>query len=733
MSKLSTLGSLRKSLNLTQTALAELLKTSRPTYILIENGEKELTLNQAQTLSALYNIPLESLLSGGVHKHQVVHKEVVEASLPTDFGDFVVGVWNQKKGDEVVYMRTKDIGAHKPVLVRVHSECLTGDVFHSNKCDCGEQKDQALKMITDSGNGVLIYLRQEGRGIGLYEKIKAYVLQEEGYDTHEANILLGHKPDQREYSWVRKVLDHLGVSEIKLLTNNPSKVSEISQLGIKVVDRVPLIVGTNQHNRKYFETKKNKFKHYFGSEESNYFYQFSYLENKDQVHEIGEYLRGKQKDPLLKICMGIYMDSHLLEDNQTIKNIEEIFKAAEQYEGFVPIIHFTFKYSSNYKKDIESVRSKMPFVKYIQLNDLDQDHLETLKFANKFFLVDIPLSNKEMYLLDNSEFVLNVKQGKAFILLDNSHGSGQQDSKTNIIKNINLLLEKNINDIAIYGGFGPDTLNIYFELKEHYKINLSIDAETKLKSNGKLDLEKVKSYLDKLISHKKDIQISTNSVEEFKEVFCDENEIIKNILSEHYLSELKGNIVDVGGGQGDILSKVIPNERVLHLDVLDFSDSPLPGNHSRLVGNFLEEETIQELGKPNLLFLCHVLQYLDIDLVKLEKSIRDCAAQKILLVEDLNNDFLGEVLKFSKQTFKETNGEEQIPDFPWNYKLVKSVPFTATLKCRTFEQLAAQCVYIMDLNVNEKNIKTMQKFLEEHLRAPEFKINQEVNLYVKTQ
>lgn len=497
----SFLQKLRSSLNLSQSEIATRLGLSRPTYVLIENQKKELTLSQAKLLSDIYNVPVAAIQSGRLEKTRNSKENIVTTQLPTKQGVFTFGVWDQKKGEEIIFLQTPNLDPTKPVLVRVHSECMTGDLFHSYRCDCGEQKDRSLAMIAESGNGVFIYLRQEGRGIGLYEKIKAYNLQDQGYDTHEANILLGHKPDYREYSWVKKIVDLLEIKEIRLITNNPSKVSEISRLGIKVVERVPIVIESNNYNRRYFETKRQKFKHFFGKDESNYFYQFSYVDSPEQVVEIGEFMADMKKDPLLKICIGVYADSHILNDWQNLKNIEAIFKATDHYEGFVPILHFTFKFSSDPIKDIALIREKMSYVKYIQLNDLVGDHLKVLKYANKFFLVDIPLSDKDFNLIDNDEFVKEILMHKAFVLLDNSHGKGIQDTKSNIIKKINKLLSKGISDIAIYGGFGPNALSLYFEMKDQYKINFSVDAEMRLKTSGCLDLQKVKKYLLELIKH----------------------------------------------------------------------------------------------------------------------------------------------------------------------------------------------------------------------------------------
>jgi 3,4-dihydroxy 2-butanone 4-phosphate synthase/GTP cyclohydrolase II len=156
-----------------------------------------------------------------------------------------------------------DISEEDEVLVRVHSECLTGDAFHSLKCDCGEQLAAALNTIEKEGKGVLLYLRQEGRGIGLINKIKAYKLQEEGLDTEEANIALGFPADMRDYGIGAQILRELKVRKVRLMTNNPKKLVGIKGHGIEVLERVPLIMDTNLHNERYFKTKKEKMGHLF--------------------------------------------------------------------------------------------------------------------------------------------------------------------------------------------------------------------------------------------------------------------------------------------------------------------------------------------------------------------------------------------------------------------------------------------------------------------------------------
>ena len=156
----------------------------------------------------------------------LLQEDFIEADLATKFADFTIRVYPHDNGKETIVLSTKDLDAKQPVLVRVHSECITGDALGSLHCDCGQQLKKSLQIIGEEG-GILIYLRQEGRGIGLFEKIKSYILQSKGYDTFEANVQLGHKPDARSYEMVPRVLEDLHISHIRLLTNNPSKVSDI--------------------------------------------------------------------------------------------------------------------------------------------------------------------------------------------------------------------------------------------------------------------------------------------------------------------------------------------------------------------------------------------------------------------------------------------------------------------------------------------------------------------------
>jgi 3,4-dihydroxy 2-butanone 4-phosphate synthase/GTP cyclohydrolase II len=231
--------------------------------ILNEDGSMA-RLPQLEIMAEKYGIKIVSIADLITHrrKYERLVQRVAEAKFPTKYGDFTIMAYKSTVDtDEHVALVLGDVADSKPVLVRVHSECVTGDVFGSLRCDCGEQVQMAMNMIAKEGRGVFLYMRQEGRGIGLHNKLRAYELQDRGMDTVEANIALGFEADLRDYGIGAQILADLGLHDILLLTNNPKKIIGLESYGLKVVESIRLIAAPTEYNKNYLKTKQEKLEH----------------------------------------------------------------------------------------------------------------------------------------------------------------------------------------------------------------------------------------------------------------------------------------------------------------------------------------------------------------------------------------------------------------------------------------------------------------------------------------
>lgn len=206
-------------------------------------------------------ISIKDLIEYRLRRESLIEEEV-RVQMPTKYGDFELIAFRQTNtGEHHLALKKGDWGKDEPVLVRVHSSCFTGDILHSLRCDCGEQLQKAMEMVEQEGKGLVLYMNQEGRGIGLLNKLKAYKLQEEGKDTVEANLALGFKNDQRDYGVGAQILRYLGVSKIRLMSNNPRKRAGLLGYGLEIVDNVPIEIVPNPHNEFYLQTKRDKLGH----------------------------------------------------------------------------------------------------------------------------------------------------------------------------------------------------------------------------------------------------------------------------------------------------------------------------------------------------------------------------------------------------------------------------------------------------------------------------------------
>ncbi len=260
-------GVLRRSGHTEATVDLARLAGFEPAGVLVEIMNDDGTMARLPELKEIAKkfdlkiISIKDLIAYRLRMESLIEEEV-RVQMPTKHGDFELIAFRQTNtGEQHLALRKGNWEKDEPVLVRVHSSCFTGDILHSLRCDCGEQLQSAMEMVEAEGKGVIVYMNQEGRGIGLLNKLKAYKLQEEGKDTVEANLALGFKNDQRDYGVGAQILRHLGVSKIRLMTNNPRKRAGLSGYGLEIVENVPIEIKPNPHNEFYLQTKRDKLGH----------------------------------------------------------------------------------------------------------------------------------------------------------------------------------------------------------------------------------------------------------------------------------------------------------------------------------------------------------------------------------------------------------------------------------------------------------------------------------------
>ncbi|MGZ8538051.1 MAG: GTP cyclohydrolase II, partial [Flavisolibacter sp.] len=238
-----------------------------PSGVLVEIMNEDGSMARLQELRVIAEkfdfkiISIKDLIEYRIKRDSLI-EEIVRVDMPTKFGHFKLVAFQEKNSsNEHLALIKGNWKPDEPVMVRVHSSCFTGDILGSMRCDCGEQLHQAMQMVEKEGTGVILYMNQEGRGIGLLNKLKAYRLQEEGMDTVEANLHLGFQTDQRDYGVGAQILRHLSVTKLRLLTNNPKKRVGLIGYGLEIVDNIPLMIQSNPHNEKYLQTKRDKLGH----------------------------------------------------------------------------------------------------------------------------------------------------------------------------------------------------------------------------------------------------------------------------------------------------------------------------------------------------------------------------------------------------------------------------------------------------------------------------------------
>lgn len=435
----------------------------------------------------------------------MIVENIVSMEMPTDFGVFDLRVWNGERGRELVAFSTPGIDPTKEVMLRVHSECLTGDLFHSLTCDCGPQKDLALKRIREHGNGIFIYHRQEGRNTGLFKKVQSYNLMQQGMDTHEALLSIAGHPDPREYSEVLTVLDAIigkHKSCIRLLTNNPYKALFLERHGYKVVIE-PLRAGASIHNASYTQAKTEKFLHNsigYAPYTSVTLSRSDIRDNRKEIEHAIRNIRPSAGGRKLFLGVDLSLRSHF-KDPRIVGDLKSFQSSAISHiEGVYIVLHIYYPVSRTSQRDLKRFLHQLSFPYSLQFRlpldakagfRVDVDLLDSFHAEHVIF----QLKESHFYLLEQKSFAEYFASANKFLLLEDSWGQGRVEDLGITQQHVLQAVTRGLSRIAVAGGYSGENASRVHDLEDYFKIPISVDAESRLRTDGKLDAAKMKRYL----------------------------------------------------------------------------------------------------------------------------------------------------------------------------------------------------------------------------------------------
>jgi GTP cyclohydrolase II len=423
----------------------------------------------------------------------------VSMELPTRFGIYNFRAWPGERGRETIALSTPHLDPSKEIMLRIHSECITGDTFGSFTCDCGAQKETALREIHKHGNGIFIYHRQEGRNTGIVNKVLAYNLMQKGVDTHEAISILSGHPDPRDYSDVLVTLNEIlngHKSPIRLLTNNPYKKLYLERNGYRVSVQ-PLQVGETDHNASYRETKIAKFMH-GQTDYEPYVGAVLYKDDLGAADKIRKILwRFGSAERGRNIFLGVAIENIADMDEEFIANIRDLYKKVSDLPEVKIILHLEYPRTRTEQRMLSSLLRSVNVTLSLQFR-ISDDAYKKIDFdlLDSFSVEHIVLQIKSKDIEVIEKEVLNYFNGeKKFIMIDNSWGDGSFETTDARRESIQRLINRGVTHIVLSGGYGPDTVSQIYELEDYFKIPLSVDAESRLRTKDTFDVFKFAKYL----------------------------------------------------------------------------------------------------------------------------------------------------------------------------------------------------------------------------------------------